>query len=143
MIAAVSRKFSEQEQSFINNSESAEERRAKFLRIWCLKESYLKAKGYGLSVPLDSISFQFNHPNLTKDIAVLDTQIFEEGERVDVKFMELLFDNHILAVCWDKFAPESSVEVLEPAEFLKTQNGVTNVDSPVMPLVNTFYEKPK
>lgn len=38
--------------------EASERRQEMFYRFWTLKESYLKARGWGLSVPLSSVSFR-------------------------------------------------------------------------------------
>jgi 4'-phosphopantetheinyl transferase len=39
----------------------AERRVERFFELWTLKESYIKARGMGLSIPLDAFSFQFPH----------------------------------------------------------------------------------
>ncbi|MFK8015884.1 MAG: 4'-phosphopantetheinyl transferase superfamily protein [Gammaproteobacteria bacterium] len=38
----------------------AERREARFFDLWTLKESYIKARGMGLAIPLDSFGFRFD-----------------------------------------------------------------------------------
>lgn len=52
-----SRYFSDEESQHLA-ALSADERTARFLEYWTLKESYVKANGGGLSIPLDSFSFR-------------------------------------------------------------------------------------
>jgi 4'-phosphopantetheinyl transferase len=56
----------------------AERRSERFYQLWTLKESYIKARGMGLSIPLDQVSFSFpreerlalaSHPSLEDDTA--------------------------------------------------------------------------
>jgi 4'-phosphopantetheinyl transferase len=39
-----------------------DQRERMFMELWTLKEAYVKAVGRGLSHPLDSFSFTFEHP---------------------------------------------------------------------------------
>lgn len=70
-----------------------------FLRLWTMKESYLKWTGEGLRVPLADIE-----TGLPEGIA---GQVFREGSRQPVKLWEYreLPDSH-LCVCLDKNAAE-------------------------------------
>jgi 4'-phosphopantetheinyl transferase len=70
-ITNISYYFTQNEQDFIR-SLPAQQRQRIFYDYWTLKESYIKARGMGLSIPLDSFSFalenhglEFNaHPHL-------------------------------------------------------------------------------
>ncbi len=55
--ALADRYFSEPEIAFLNRCHNDESRRRTFLRIWTLKESFIKAIGTGLSMPLADFAF--------------------------------------------------------------------------------------
>lgn len=51
------RQFSEDEWRFIRNGDSEWAKLARFIRLWSLKESLVKAEGTGITFPLSKISF--------------------------------------------------------------------------------------
>lgn len=55
--------FSEEEHKYLLAMESSRRREA-FFELWTLKESYIKADGRGLSIPLNSFSFSFQGGNI-------------------------------------------------------------------------------
>lgn len=54
--------FSEDEHNYLLSLES--KRREAFFELWTLKESYIKADGRGLSIPLNSFSFSLEGGNI-------------------------------------------------------------------------------
>jgi 4'-phosphopantetheinyl transferase len=56
--------FAPDEQAYFLDAPQ-EKRRELFFRLWTLKESFVKARGQGLSIPLDSFSFQLDAKNAT------------------------------------------------------------------------------
>jgi 4'-phosphopantetheinyl transferase len=65
--------FSEEEHKYLLSLEISK-RRNSFFELWTLKESYIKADGRGLSIPLNSFSFKFAN----KDIVFTTTNQFNE-----------------------------------------------------------------
>lgn len=57
--------FAEQEYENICSKESEEERRKTFYRIWTLKESFMKATGLGMKLPLDSFAFSLENDQIS------------------------------------------------------------------------------
>ncbi|WDP92493.1 MAG: 4'-phosphopantetheinyl transferase superfamily protein [Desulfobacter sp.] len=55
--AVADRFFSPSEAARVRAAEGEGARKAAFLNLWTLKEAYIKARGGGLSIPLDSFSF--------------------------------------------------------------------------------------
>ena len=53
------RLFTEEERAFIQNSADAD---IAFTQLWCLKESYIKATGEGISRALSELSLNFSQP---------------------------------------------------------------------------------
>lgn len=70
-----------------------------FYKLWTLKESYVKAEGKGLSIPLDSFRFSF----LPHEIHMY------EGNQLSKKYcfqVINLDDSHVAAVCSKKLSEE-------------------------------------
>ena len=92
----------------------AEQQRLRFFEYWTLKESYIKARGMGLSLPLDRFAFRFEDGVAHVDV---DPELGDDGRywafqliRPDAR--------HLVAVClrpglrtmlWN-YAPQKSVK---------------------------------
>jgi 4'-phosphopantetheinyl transferase len=59
---AVVQRFFAKEEAAVLASATEEEKDRLFFTIWTLKEAYLKARGEGISVPLDSFAVEPGHP---------------------------------------------------------------------------------
>lgn len=55
--------FSQQESEFLRQTKEKDQKKV-FFDFWTLKESYIKAKGKGLSIALDKFSFRIDHDSI-------------------------------------------------------------------------------
>lgn len=95
----IAQRFFSPTENYSLNQLNETELRTYFLEIWTLKESYLKARGLGLNLPLDKFSFQV-------------TSSLSNKSRIEVTFQEPILDSpnqwHFELL---KFSPDKIVAV--------------------------------
>lgn len=94
------RQFSNDEWKIIKNPEYSERDICRmFYRFWCLKESYLKATGTGLTESLREISFHIKEMEIGQEHFSNSTEIIVFGERLkNWSFHEIMIDTDTFAV---------------------------------------------
>ena len=116
------RKLGSCELNFIQNSAHCD-RAKNFLRIWCLKESYVKALGTGLaSHKLNELSFRCSS-ELTHEKPVFDSTL--ECSSLNTgnwHFTECLHDDYIFTCCTSaplSLYTKDSLKFIEPSEIIE------------------------
>lgn len=94
------RNFTVNEWKFIRNNSDELSQTEAFMRHWCLKESYVKNIGVGITIDLQKIDFKIKTKKLLTNQTVMDTKVEVNGELLDNWiFEESLIDNeHCVAV---------------------------------------------
>lgn len=83
--------------------------------LWTLKESYIKARGRGLSLPLGGFSFRFDDAGVHLDV---DPELEDDGGRW--QFQTLTLGSHLVSTAIANPPRESvEVETLEAAGMLR------------------------
>lgn len=125
--------FTENEWNFINKNQNDDERIKRFIRLWTLKESYTKAKGFGITVDLLSIEFQCKTDSLKQDEITSDTVLKVKNNKIwnlekDWTFIEyLLDDHHCVAISINK-PNYSDHSFLKEIKFDELINGLDALD---------------
>jgi len=97
----INSKFSNAEKQFIYNKLSPVEKLSAFYRLWCLKESFVKALGEGVGFDLKRIeavpsSELFIDFNSKKHLVAMDTCVYVDSKLVKTcKFYEQYFTNNL------------------------------------------------
>jgi 4'-phosphopantetheinyl transferase len=83
----------------------AAQRRHRFFEYWTFKESYIKARGMGLSLPLDRFSFHF--PDDHTVALQIDRELGDDPRRWELIQLRPTSE-YLLAVCAERIAPTPS-----------------------------------
>lgn len=97
--------FTAEENAYIYASGTEEQQHERFYDVWSLKESYLKAVGKGLSIPLRSFSAC---PGASSGEFLLKTSASDAGEKDWFLYQGFIDPDYKLAVCSEQ--PFKSVE---------------------------------
>ncbi|RZF44103.1 hypothetical protein LSTR_LSTR015888 [Laodelphax striatellus] len=119
-----------------------------FYRFWCLKESYVKAIGVGITVSLRDIVFKLDEkvPNTQKFIT--GTKVFVKGvEQFDWVFEEILIDDDHCAAVAVNVSPEnySNLSSVDRFQFLNVEELTSQLESlsdPDLDYGRSFSAKP-
>jgi 4'-phosphopantetheinyl transferase len=107
------RQFSRTEWTFIRTSGGEDrDKLRRFMRLWCLKESYVKAEGVGIGFDLQRISFDCPTTPLTVGTMVCDSRVSVDGQCLkEWRFEETLLDqDHCVAIAFQT-DPQSEVVI--------------------------------
>lgn len=96
----MTRNFSSNEWSYIKSFDTAQKQLRAFMRNWCLKESYVKNVGVGITINLQKLDFIAKSREINLSQIVTDTKLKVDGELLsDFTFEESLIDHeHCVAV---------------------------------------------
>lgn len=96
----MTRNFSTNEWAYIKSFQTETNQLQAFMRNWCLKESYVKNVGIGITMNLQKLDFQFNTTEVKPNEIVTDTKLKLNGELLtDFTFEESFIDHeHCVAV---------------------------------------------
>ena len=85
------------------------QRRDRFFEYWTFKEAYIKARGMGLSIPLDKFSFQYSHEGTVQ--FAIDPQLLDNPECW--QFWQFRPEpEYLVAVCAERVAARSAAIVV-------------------------------
>ena len=97
--------YTERECQYINSFETLEKRLDAFYRLWTLKESYIKAIGKGMKIPLNSFEFEIG-----RDIKV------KPVKREQYKFLSYKMEPYMLSCCYSEKGGCNPIHFLDEQE---------------------------
>ncbi|MDE5597571.1 MAG: 4'-phosphopantetheinyl transferase superfamily protein, partial [Lachnospiraceae bacterium] len=99
--------FAKEELSWIQNTESSEEKDARIFRIWTIKESFLKVTGLGMSLPLKDFVIVIEKNNPISVHQQINDKIYHIKEYTMPEFYHETTDYKISICCANPdFSPE-------------------------------------
>lgn len=121
-----------------------------FYRLWCLKESYVKALGIGIGFEVQRLNFQLYTP-LEDTHPVCNTTLrVDSAEATDWTFQETSLDNHCIAVALHHTTPPPYkrdhvppvFSVLTPEELMDSCSPLSDPDDQYGDLFMNKHEDP-
>ncbi|KRY18815.1 Beta-lactamase-like protein 2, partial [Trichinella patagoniensis] len=108
----MSPQFADEEYAALNQQRTDSEKLELFYRYWCLKESYLKAIGFGIRCDLSQMHFTFSSLILPVGQFEINTKlVFDETPHNEFTFEECHLDpRHAACVCYKDDSLEAECE---------------------------------
>ncbi|RWS07595.1 L-aminoadipate-semialdehyde dehydrogenase-phosphopantetheinyl transferase-like protein [Dinothrombium tinctorium] len=100
----MNRQFSESEWKYIRSDGLSDQQMYfRFIRLWCLKESFVKAEGIGITFDLRRISFHCKTLELNESSMITDSEIQVDNKILNNWIFEesLLDSNHCVTVAYE------------------------------------------
>lgn len=109
------RQFTEDEWKCIRSGSTEKDQLGTFYRLWCLKESYVKALGIGIGFEVKRLNFKLAG-SLPSEGSILTSTMLEIDDEYleDWKFEESLIENHCVAVALKSQKTLTSMEKESP-----------------------------
>lgn len=99
------------------------QQRQRFFDLWTLKESYIKARGMGLSIPLNHFGFKFKHGELNG--FYIDEALSDKAS--DWQFWQLtMHPNYRLAVAIKSCLPSLKIKLFNSIPTVSLEAGATD-----------------
>ena len=99
-----------------------EQQQYRFYEYWTFKESYIKARGLGLSLPLDKFSFHYADAHIVE--LVIDPELGDDAARWEFWQFQPLSE-HLLAVCAERTDAQSPGLIVRKGIPLESEEKVT------------------
>ena len=137
------RQFTQEEWLQIFSGDTEQKQLANFYRNWCLKESFVKALGTGITYDLQSLSFKTKEE--LNENSINSTELFVDGKKeTKWTFQEVLLDHqHVVATALDNSHDVSvdftklvakdlinSIEQITPIDEVAAENFCKKLDNP-------------
>ncbi len=102
------------------NAAPLQEQQYRFFEYWTFKESYIKARGMGLSLPLDKFSFHYAHP---KDVSIaIRPELSDDAGRWQFWQFQPA-PEYLVAICAERIGAQSPHLVVRQAVPLLGERG--------------------
>jgi 4'-phosphopantetheinyl transferase len=129
----MTRNFTQDEWKHIKSFNSNVGKLEAFMRNWCLKESYVKNIGTGISVDLSKLNFAISTPDLKPNEVISDTKLEVNQQQLENFFFEesLIGTEHCVAVSIQNKPSDYqplSFELIQFEELIKNTTPLTEAD---------------
>lgn len=136
------KQFSDEEYNLVTCEKSENNICRMFYRIWCLKESYVKAIGTGLSLNLADVSFNIKDKHVLQNEFVTSTELTFAGELLtNWSFHETLIEQDTFAAVALSPKMDPTVDRFQALSFEELIKEAESLTSPDDEYCDNFFKK--
>lgn len=105
-LAIAKRFFTPSECAYIHEYKTPEEKKNAFYQLWTLKESYIKAVGKGLHIPLNTFEFEIGNKIALKSY-----------NKYNFYFINMKLNEYMLSVCCQEIQTDPKIQFTGESDF--------------------------